>query len=204
MAPQYKLTYFDNRALAEPIRFLFAFAGVAYEDVRQSRDTWANDKPKHTWGTLPVLEEDGKQLAQSGAILRYLGKKFNLAGDNEFDAAKCDEHVEAMNDLKKAAFAALFEKDETKKSELVTALKNETFPKFLTPWSKAVTTNGGFLVGKRFSYADFLVASYLEIFNENLGGDLLNNFPAMKSHFDSVFSAKGIKEWVAKRPKTQF
>lgn len=54
----------------------------------------------YPWGTIPVLEVDGKVLAQSNAILRYLGSKFNLAGDNDFDSAKCDEHVEAMSDLK--------------------------------------------------------------------------------------------------------
>jgi len=204
MAPQYKLTYFDVRALAEPCRFAFAYAGVPYEDVRLSKDTWPKNKANYPWGTLPVLEVDGKILAQSNAILRYLGKTFNIAGDNDFEAAKCDEMVEAMADLKKASFAAMMEKDEGKKAELIAALTNETIPKYFTQWSKSITANGGFLVGNKFSYADFCIASYLQIFNEALGGSLFNDFPAMKSHSDSVFNAKGIKEWVEKRPKTQF
>ena len=32
--PEYKLTYFDIKGLAEPIRLLFAYARVPYEDVR--------------------------------------------------------------------------------------------------------------------------------------------------------------------------
>lgn len=40
MAPQYKLTYFDVRALAEPIRLLFAFQGIEYTDERIQRENW--------------------------------------------------------------------------------------------------------------------------------------------------------------------
>ena len=40
MAPQYKLSYFDVRALAEPIRLLFAFQGIEYTDDRVQRDNW--------------------------------------------------------------------------------------------------------------------------------------------------------------------
>ena len=34
--PKYKLTYFDIKARAEPIRILFAYAGEEYEDYRLS------------------------------------------------------------------------------------------------------------------------------------------------------------------------
>lgn len=34
---------------------------------------------------------DGKQLAQSGAILRFLAKRFNLNGSNEWESAKAEE-----------------------------------------------------------------------------------------------------------------
>lgn len=44
MAPQYKLTYFDARGRAEPIRLLFANAGVTYEDVRLTKEQWGSMK----------------------------------------------------------------------------------------------------------------------------------------------------------------
>lgn len=43
--PSFKLYYFNIRALAEPIRYLFAYGGIAYEDVRVEREDWPKVKP---------------------------------------------------------------------------------------------------------------------------------------------------------------
>lgn len=51
-----------------------------------------------TWGQVPVLEVDGKQLAQASALNRYLARRFNLVGENEYESAKCDEFVDAIKD----------------------------------------------------------------------------------------------------------
>ena len=39
----YKLYYFNTRGSAEPIRIMFAQAGVKYEDVRFEREQWAQE-----------------------------------------------------------------------------------------------------------------------------------------------------------------
>ena len=38
--PSYKLTYFDGRGRPEPIRMIFALAGVKYDDIRLSDEDW--------------------------------------------------------------------------------------------------------------------------------------------------------------------
>lgn len=38
--PKFKLTYFNIRGLGEPIRWLFAYGGIEYEDNRIERDDW--------------------------------------------------------------------------------------------------------------------------------------------------------------------
>lgn len=50
-------------------------------------------------GQLPVLEVGDKKLTQSKAIYRYLGRKFKLAGADDWESAKCDELVDAMEDV---------------------------------------------------------------------------------------------------------
>jgi len=204
MAPTYKLSYFNAKGFAEQSRFCFAYAGVPFEDVRYEHDaTWTMSKNKFEWGALPVLEVDGKQIAQSKAILRYLGKKFNLAGENDFEAAKCDEMIEALSDLRSACVFMYQEKDEKVRAEKLAALVADTLPKFFGKWNEMLEKNGGFLVGKKFSYADFGIAAGVDMFNDKVGAQVLDKYPALKAHHQKVLSAPGIKEWVAKRPKTE-
>lgn len=40
MSPHYRLIYFNARGRAEHIRFIFAYAGVEYEDERIPREKW--------------------------------------------------------------------------------------------------------------------------------------------------------------------
>uniref|UniRef100_A0A8R1IW93 GST N-terminal domain-containing protein n=1 Tax=Caenorhabditis japonica TaxID=281687 RepID=A0A8R1IW93_CAEJA len=74
--PHYKLYYFDCRALAEPIRIIFALFDVSYEDHRVTPEQWDKLKNDTPYGQLPVLKVDGLEIGQSSAIGRYLARKF--------------------------------------------------------------------------------------------------------------------------------
>jgi len=51
------------------------------------------------WGQVPVVEHNGKMYCQSLAIVRFLAKRFNLMGADEYEAYKCDEIYEALREL---------------------------------------------------------------------------------------------------------
>ena len=91
---EYKLYYFDVRALAEVVRLVFAAAGQKYEDIRFTREKWPEWKPKAPFGKAPFLEvTDGSKtftLSQSKAIARYLSRKFGLAGKDDEESALID------------------------------------------------------------------------------------------------------------------
>lgn len=43
--PTYKLHYFNIMGLAEPLRLLFAYGGIEYEDIRVEFEDWPTLKP---------------------------------------------------------------------------------------------------------------------------------------------------------------
>ncbi|VDM81296.1 unnamed protein product [Strongylus vulgaris] len=96
----YKLTYFDGRGLGECARQLFALADQKYEDIRVTHETFPALKPKLPFGQLPLLDEDGKELAQSNAINRYLAKKFGFAGKTPFEEALVDSLADQYSDYR--------------------------------------------------------------------------------------------------------
>lgn len=43
--PQYKVIYFNVKALAEPMRFLLSYGNIDFEDVRVEKEDWPALKP---------------------------------------------------------------------------------------------------------------------------------------------------------------
>lgn len=151
--PHYKLTYFDLMGRAEPIRLIFAAAGVEYEDVRISFEQWPALKQSKSrirgsrlqtpslitssatvigapYGQLPTLEFQGKLLAQSHAIEKFLGRMFGtsqrhdgrcnpvssgLMGGDDWEAAKIDELTMALEDVFQGMQPWFKEQDDSKK-----------------------------------------------------------------------------------------
>lgn len=57
-----------------------------------------------TYGQVPILEVNGKHLSQTQSICRYLARKFNLTGANDWEAAACDEIVDGASDFGQCRF----------------------------------------------------------------------------------------------------
>jgi glutathione S-transferase len=204
--PHYKLTYFDLRALGEPIRWQFILAGVPFEDNRIPRPLWDEQfKPKTGWGRVPVLNVDGKELTQAGAIGRFLAKRYNQLADTDWQNARCDELVDALQDLRILWRFWLRAPNGEEKAIHEKILLENHFPLYLSKMNDLVEQNGegsGFSVGNKLTWADLFLANFLEIWTDNHGVQILDAFPALRKQKETVFNIPKIKEWVAKRPKT--
>jgi glutathione S-transferase len=112
-----KFTYFDfHGGRGEPARLALSIGGIAFEDDRVQTSDWDRRKGDTPFGALPVLEVDGQIVAQSNAINRYLGKLADLYPSDPWQAALCDEAMEAVEDISNKINATLFLPEEQKKA----------------------------------------------------------------------------------------
>ena len=199
--------YFNGRGFAEQSRFIFAQAGVEYNDVRFDGKDWQAIKPTLTlpFGVLPVLEVDGKPIGGSVVIARYLGEQFGLAGKDEFENAQIANVVDAIQDLNMEVIRYRFEKDDARKAEMKKKLINDTLPAKLQYFEKRASTNeNGWMYNGRLTWADFSVYIGLDRVRMVISEDALKDFPGLKNLCASVEALPNIAKWIKERPVTDF
>lgn len=198
----YKLLYFNARGRAEVCRFVFAQAGVEYEDVRVKwgSEEWEKLKPTTPTGLLPVLEVDGKQLPGSGPILRFIAKRFGLAGSNDFETAEIDGTHDVLMDFMIQFVKFYEEKDEAKRTEVVKGIKENAIPRYWGLIEKTLN-NSGWVYGNKPTYADFAIYTALEFIIKAFP-DFLDTHPATAKLKAAVEALPRIAEWLKRRPKT--
>jgi len=203
----YKLTYFNWTGLGEMSRLIFALKGVDYEDIRipfegnfpQLSEEW---KSKTPWGQVPLLEVDGKLIAQASAINRFLARRFDLVGDNDFEAAKCDEFVDAIKDHLTDWQKLFLERDESKQEKIRAELLAVAIPKYYNKFNTAIAENGGkSLVGNRLTWADIYLCHLGPYFEGFCKTEYIKNYPAVQAMVENFYDKPEVKKWIANSPK---
>ncbi|XP_064081365.1 hematopoietic prostaglandin D synthase-like isoform X2 [Macrobrachium nipponense] len=132
--PEYTLMYFNAQGRGELIRWLFAHAGIEYNDDRIEMEDWPERKPDVPGGKLPVLMIDGKPLVQSVAIARYVAKEAGLVPEDNLDAAYCDALVDTCSEMMHQYMTLMFRvEDDDEKQRL---FEEEFFPNHMEPFMK--------------------------------------------------------------------
>jgi len=185
-----------------------AAAGVEFEDNRITFEDWGALKPNVPFNGLPMFEVDGKQLGQSGAILRFIGRECGMAGGSSYDAGLIDSIAETVTDVREKPIPFFFEKDEEKKKEGLTKFFKEQLPDLLGKLEKIAAGNG-FFVGEKVSYADTHLFALLNGFSlmqmpEGLERPGMDSYPKLQSIMQKVGSMAGVKKYLESRPETPF
>ncbi len=95
-----KLTYFDfDGGRGEPARLALHIGGIPFEDERVNPKDWPQVRDRTPFQALPTLEVDGKIVAQSNSINRYVGKLAGLYPKDDWQALLCDEAMDAAEDI---------------------------------------------------------------------------------------------------------
>jgi prostaglandin-H2 D-isomerase / glutathione transferase len=199
-----KLTYFDfHGGRGEPARFALSIGGIPFEDDRVAPSDWPARKANTPCGALPVLEVDGQTLSESNAINRYVGKLANLYPSDAWQAALCDEVMEAVEDIGSKIGATLFLPEEEKKVKRK-ELAEGPIPFYLTRLQDRLAAHGGqYFAADRLSVADLKVFVWIR----HLKSGVLDHIPAdlpdrvapkLVKHYERVKDHPGIKAYYAK------
>lgn len=202
--PTYKLIYFNTRGRGELLRFIFAQAGVEYEDyrVKYGGEDWPKLKPSTPFGMMPVLVVDGKQLAESMVIGRYLAEEFGLAGGNTFERAEVASVAEATANLTNEYVLTFYESDQPRKTAMLKKLMEETVPAKLQFFEKRAATNdSGWLCYQKLTWADLAAYQLIE-WVVALNEGALKNFPGLRRLKSSVEALPNIAKWLKERPES--
>ena len=162
------------------------------------------------FGQAPLLEVDGKPIAQAGAIARYCGK---LSGhypkDDDFAAAKIDEIIDTANDM--TTEMELTMKMEGAEAQTAARAKLIADDGKMTRYFKALEMllkeNGstGFFVGKTMTIADIAMWRLLGWFNGGylwgLPTDLIDKYTLLSKFWNDIDANPCIRAYmVAKYP----
>lgn len=131
-----RLIYFDFAgSRGEECRIALHLAGIDFEDVRIPTAEWPTLKPRTPFGSLPILEIPGKPpLAQSNAILVFIGRRHGLHPADDFEAARHEALMNYVEDLRHTVGPTLRIADEAQKR----AAREELARDYLPAWGTNV------------------------------------------------------------------
>jgi len=199
MSTSYELLYFPIRGRAEPIRLLFAAAGVSFTNTGVTN--WPELKPKTPLGQLPVLiersESGERQIAQSMAIVRHLARVFDLYGKDETEKTTTDIAAETINDWRgkfaPVQFAAFMKTDPAVIDKYWADLPGTL--RVIDGLLGSCTWFGG---GEAPTYADVLAFDALDN-HVALKPESLADFPKLRALHDRFRALPNVASYLEKR-----
>jgi glutathione S-transferase len=198
-----KLTYFDAPvSRGEECRLALHLAGVDFVDDRVKGDTWPGLKPDTPFGSLPVLEIEGKgRLAQSNAILRFVGSQHGLHPSDPWEAAKHDAILSVCEELR----ARFDHSQRTKDADERKRLREGLVASYLPMWAKSVEQQigeGPFLAGAKINVADiklYIVLNWIMKGTlDHVPPDSFADFPKLVRLVEAFKAHPDVQRWYAR------
>lgn len=197
------LVYFKMRAFAEAPQMMMRYRTQPYR-YQMAWDyfgrPWAEAKLETPFRQLPMLvTEDGVQIVQTGAIMRYLARRLSLVPSDPAEAARVDAVFETSQDLflplNPTVNFAVGEAFEVSREGILTALA----PK-LDDFERLLESHGAsFFFGETPYYCDFGVFHQIDLAHF-LDEALLSAHPKMTAFMAAMRDLSGVEDYLAERP----
>jgi glutathione S-transferase len=197
-----KLSYFDfPGGRGEDCRLALFMAGLDFDDDRVKGADWGERKPATPFGAMPVLTVAGKgALAQSNAILRFIGSRHGLHPSDAWEAARHDAILAACEDVRAEVGPTLRMKDEAQKKEAREKLASG----YLQQWGACVEKQieGPFVSGSELKVADLKLFVLMQWFAkgvvDHVPTDVFKAFPKLTALHQAVQNHSKVQQWYAR------
>eukprot|EP01084_Bolivina_argentea_P216738 368147_1 len=222
--PKISITYFDIEGAAEKLRLACVQNDIEFEDHRIAFADWPALKPKTVYGQVPLMTIDGKEVAQSPAMLRWIARQGDSSLyprdiDKEF---AIEETIALSDDLAKAWMPAMYmgmrptafgypaDMPKADQDALVKKLREsflaDTLPRFMRYFTEKLNATGAFLCGDSVTIADLQVLPQLRYYTKGVAdhvpADTLKSYPVVTAWIDRMMALPKIKSWYAVKPKS--
>ena len=196
---------------AEVLRVSLFISNTPFEDVRITREEFINmiktgylpNGKKVPFHQLPVIEVDGEIIGQTGAIARYCGKISNLYSNDNINAAKIDQIIDAATDITNLVSPTIREKDEQKKIEDRLLLKNKLLPRWFTYLENILSeSTSDWFVENKMTIADIamwrLLGWLISGIIDGIPTTIVDSYPKLKNIHTNVHHHPKVQEWMLK------
>ena len=213
-----ELGYWAIRGLAQPIRLLLNYLNIPFYEVRlgaYSDGTIMTDRSEESldWKThkqsvdfpfpnLPYLIDKSNceeiRLTQSNAIMRYLGRKYELYGDNEVDKICIEMLQEEAYDFRNCIVKTAYV-DHGEYPAALAEFEATAIPRYLDRFEVFLqgTNNCSHFVGARISFVHFILYELIWQTNLMLPGCISpTNRPCLNSFIQSFEKIPQISEYL--------
>jgi glutathione S-transferase len=205
--PKLVLTYFDlDGSRGEVARLAMHLAGIAFVDKRIAGKDWPALRNSTPFQSLPVLEVDSQVIAQSNTINRYVGKLAGLYPKDDWNAARVDEVMDAVEDMI-ILIGNTFALEGEARKKAREALAAGSIPHFLRQFEARLKAGGGeWFVENRLTVADlkcYLLVRWLKSgMLDHIPADLVDRHaPLLAAHLERVQNHPKIAAYYAARKK---
>ena len=199
-----RLIYFDAAvSRGEECRLALHLSGVDFEDVRIKRDEWTALKPTTSYGSLPVLElPDRPPLAQTNAILVFVGRRHGLHPQDDFEAARHEAMMCHVEDLRSQVGPTLRITDEAEKKKARSSLAESYLPTWAGYAEREIADIGPFFSGAKIQVVDLKLHRAVHWIAsgviDHIPDTVFSGFPKLNRVFAAVRDHEGVKAWQAK------
>jgi len=223
-----RLQYFNIEGLGEKARLAMKLARIPFVDDRVSFDRWPSMKPTTKYGQMPILFiDETKEIAQSDAILRFIGRSARLNGLPSLypmDETDVDEAMGLVDDMMGSWRACLYvgmnptalghygeDGVEFKGSKahddlckkMREAWMRDEFPRYCGYFTKRFSSGAKFLCGDAPTLADCMLIPQLRRFAsggiDHVPASCLDAYPEVKAYYDRFHAIPEIKAWYDER-----